>query len=226
MSEQVREMFDKIADKYDFLNDLLSFGIHHQWRKKSVALSAVKSGDKVLDCACGTDDFAIAFAKKGALVTATDFVPKMVELADKKFKEKGFDIKSEQADVMNLQFPDNSFDFSSISFGIRNADSLEKSLQELCRVIKPGGKVVVLEFGQPRGLFKYLYKIYSKLVIPIVGRLFSPDKQAYTYLPETASVYPCRENFTNIADSLGIFKHTYWKSLSFGIAYVYILEKK
>jgi demethylmenaquinone methyltransferase/2-methoxy-6-polyprenyl-1,4-benzoquinol methylase len=225
MSEKVREMFAAIAPKYDFMNNLLSLGIHHRWRRKAVRLSGAKSGDKVLDCATGTGDLAIEFQKavgRGGEVTGTDFCEDMVVLAREKSNKSGLPIKFQVEDAMALSFADNIFDYSSISFGIRNVDVPQQGVSEMARVVKPGGKVIIIEFGQPRGFFKIVYDIYSKFFMPILGKIFAGDVEAYTYLPQTASRFPCREDFTEIMKATGSFSECRYYTLSGGIAFIYI----
>lgn len=228
MSDNVRNMFAEISSKYDFMNDLLSFGIHHKWRKKAVKLSGASSGMSVLDCATGTGDLAIEFKRvvgNNGNVIGTDFCAEMLEFAPPKAEKEGLHIKFEIADVMNLQYEDNAFDISSISFGIRNVDDTLSGLKEMARVIKPGGKVVVIEFGQPKGIFSLFYKIYSKILMPLLGLIFAKARAAYEYLPQTASKYPCREDFTQIMDKTSLLKNNKYFTLTFGIAYIYIGEK-
>jgi demethylmenaquinone methyltransferase/2-methoxy-6-polyprenyl-1,4-benzoquinol methylase len=229
MSEDVRRMFANIAGKYDLLNDVLSLGIHHSWRRKAVRESGAGEAMSVLDCACGTGDLSFEFKGKvgeSGNVIGTDFCEPMLELAREKAKEKKTDVKFEFADVMNLQYEDNKFDISSISFGIRNVDDPRKGLQEMARVLKPGGKVVVIEFGQPKGFFSLIYKIYSKTIIPLIGKILSKSDFAYDYLPKTASKFPCREDFLGIMNSTGLLTNCRYYTLSFGIAFLYIGERK
>ena len=225
MSDKVRKMFAGIAGKYDFMNTLLSFGIHHRWRSKTIKLSGAAEAMHVLDCASGTGDLAIKFKQKvgdKGSVTGTDFCEEMLEFAGPKAAKKGLDIKFEFADVMNLQYDDDSFNISSIAFGIRNVDSPAQGLSEMARVVKPGGKVVVLEFGQPKGIFSIFYKLYSKVLMPMAGRIFAKDGGAYNYLPETAAKFPCREDFLELMDSTGKLENCFYKSLTFGIAFIYV----
>ena len=225
MSENIRLMFKRIAPKYDFMNNLLSLGIHHLWRKKAVCLAGVTLGDKVLDCATGTGDLAIEFYKHTGpcgQVVATDFCEDMIILAKEKFDIAGLKIECKVEDVMNLSFGTDSFGFSSISFGIRNVDSPKVGVGEMARVVRPGGKVIVIEFGQPLGLFKILYNIYSNTFIPLMGKLFAKDLDAYTYLPGTAAKFPCREDFIEIMTSTGAFSECKYYTLSGGIAFIYI----
>jgi demethylmenaquinone methyltransferase/2-methoxy-6-polyprenyl-1,4-benzoquinol methylase len=225
MSEEVKRMFSEIAGKYDLMNNLMSFGIHHLWRKKAVKLSGAKSSDKVLDCACGTGDLSIEFKNKvgnTGQVIGTDFSENMVLLAKDKVKNKNIDINFEIADAMNLQFKDNQFDYSSISFGIRNVDDPVRCLQEMSRVVKPGGKVVVIEFGQPQGFFKLIFSLYSFTFMPVMGKLFANNQSAYEYLPATSAKFPCREEFLQLMSKAATFKSSNYYSLSQGIAFIYI----
>lgn len=220
MTEQVRTMFSRIAPSYDKMNNVLSFGIHHLWRRKAVRLSGVKPGDKVLDCATGTGGLAFKFSKitdENGSVTGLDFSSEMIYIAKQKYSNINFIT----GDVMNLGFEDNTFDISSISFGIRNVDSPLQGLSEMARVVKPGGRVVVIEFGQPRGMWSLLYNFYSKRLIPLLGKIFAQETEAYIYLPETASKFPCRESFTEIMNETGRLKDCRYYSLSGGIAFIY-----
>ncbi len=164
MSKQVQQMFASIAPAYDRTNSVLSLGIHHIWRKKTVQVSGAKTGMSVLDCATGTGDLALEFKKTvgpAGHVIGTDFCPEMMETAPAKSEAKQLHVQFEVADAMNLPYPDHTFDISSISFGIRNVDDPSIALKEMARVVKPGGKVMILEFGQPKGFMGILYDWYS-----------------------------------------------------------------
>jgi demethylmenaquinone methyltransferase / 2-methoxy-6-polyprenyl-1,4-benzoquinol methylase len=225
MSEKVRTMFASIADRYDAINTVLSFGIHHRWRKRAVKLSKAAPGDHVLDCATGTGDFAISFKKavgeKGHVV-GTDFCAEMLAPAPVKAQKRNMDIEFSVADAMNLPFDDNRFDISSIAFGIRNVDDPEVSLREMARVVKPGGRVVVLEFGQPKGLMGLPFRAYSKFVIPTIGGLLSGNREAYQYLPETSAAFPAGDRFVDLMMGTGKFADAKAHSLQSGIAYIYV----
>lgn len=225
MSEDVRKMFASISGRYDFLNSVLSLGVHHYWRKKTVELSEAQPGMSVLDCATGTGDLAIAYKKtvgeKGTVV-GTDFCAEMLETAPGKAGKKMLEIKWEVADAMNLPYDDEKFDISSIAFGIRNVDDPVIALSEMARVVKPGGKVVVLEFGQPCGFMKYPFMWHSKYVIPLLGGWLSGNKKAYRYLPETSAAFPAGERFVGMMKKTGQFKSFKSKSLMQGIAYIYV----
>jgi demethylmenaquinone methyltransferase / 2-methoxy-6-polyprenyl-1,4-benzoquinol methylase len=225
MSEKVRTMFASIADRYDAINTVLSFGIHHRWRKKAVRLSKAGPGDDVLDCATGTGDFAISFKKavgEGGRVVGTDFCAEMLAPAPVKAQKRNMDIEFSVADAMNLPYNDNTFNICSIAFGIRNVDDPEIALREMARVVKPGGRVVVLEFGQPKGLIELPYKAYSKYFIPTVGGLMSGNRDAYKYLPETSAAFPAGKSFTDLMMGTGSYSGAEAHTLQSGIAYIYI----
>src|SRR5699024_7664438 len=183
MSEKVRRMFADIAGSYDQINTVLSFGVHHHWRKLAVKMSGAKQGDHILDCATGTGDLAIKFKKAvGAegRVIGTDFCREMMKTAPEKAQKKGHPVTFEVADVLNLPYENDSFDMSSIAFGIRNVDEPVTALKEMARVVKPKGKVVILEFGQPNGLLRYPYEFYSQTVMTAVGDFISSNRESYT----------------------------------------------
>lgn len=225
MSEQVRTMFAEIAPSYDRTNSVLSMGIHHLWRQRAVRASGAKIGDRVLDCATGTGDLALAF--KGAVgapgqVTGTDFCAEMMETAPAKAAARGLAVTFEVADAMALPYPTASFDVASISFGIRNVDDPVQCLREMGRVVRPGGRVVVLEFGQPGGAFGVLYRWYSRVVIPFVGGLLSGRREAYDYLPRTSAAFPAEGKFVALMEQSGMFSSMTYERLSLGIAVLYV----
>jgi demethylmenaquinone methyltransferase/2-methoxy-6-polyprenyl-1,4-benzoquinol methylase len=224
-AEQVRSMFDDIAGKYDLANTVMSAGVHHLWRKALVAWSGVKPGDKVLDCATGTGDLAIEFKRAvgaSGSVVGTDFSSGMLAPAPAKAAKLGLDIQFSQADVTQLPFADSSFDISSISFGIRNVEDPVKGLAELARVVRPGGVVMVLEFGQPRVPgFREAYNFYSKYVLPKVGGWVTGRRKAYEYLQDSSAQFPCREDFVKLMSQTGRYSEIDYRPVSFGIAYLY-----
>ncbi len=224
MSKQVQQMFASIAPAYDRTNSVLSLGIHHIWRKKTVQVSGARTGMSVLDCATGTGDLALEFKKTVGLaghVIGTDFCPEMMETAPSKSEAKKLHVQFEVADAMNLPYPNHTFDISSISFGIRNVDDPSIALKEMARVVKPGGKVMILEFGQPKGFMGIIYDWYSRHIIPFIGGLLTGNKEAYQYLPRTAAQFPCREEFLTLMKNTGMYSEASYQELTFGIAFLY-----
>ena len=228
MSEKIRNLFGSISGRYDLLNDLLSFGVHRRWRKKAVRISGAGKGESVLDLAAGTGDFSIEFFKKTGStgeVIATDFCEEMLDIARQKFSEKKLPIKTKVVDAMNISYSDESFDYVSIAFGIRNVDDTVECLNEIARVLKKGGKAVILEFGKPLGFFQPVFNQYSRIMMPLLGRTFAGSDSAYDYLRSSSARYPCRKEFTGIMERTGRFKNVRYYTLSAGIAYVYIGER-
>jgi demethylmenaquinone methyltransferase/2-methoxy-6-polyprenyl-1,4-benzoquinol methylase len=218
---KIRSMFASISTRYDRANTVLSGGIHHLWRKKAVRASGARAGDRVLDCATGTGDLAIAFKKavgEQGEVIGTDFVSEMLELA----RMKARDITFEVADVTQLPYDANAFDVASISFGIRNVNEPRKGIAQLARVVKPGGRVIVLEFGQPKNrLFGALYNFYNRHILPRIGGLLTGDRAAYTYLQTSAGRFPCGDDFVTLMRESADFESIDYQPLTFGIAYLY-----
>jgi demethylmenaquinone methyltransferase / 2-methoxy-6-polyprenyl-1,4-benzoquinol methylase len=224
MSAEVREMFASIARRYDTANEVLSLGIHKGWRRAAVHLSGAAPGQRVLDCATGTGD--LAFELKRAVgpsgeVIGTDFCAEMLQSAPAKAAKAGLEVKFAVADVLALPYPDGQFDVASIAFGIRNVDDPLLCLREMARVVKPGGCVIVLEFGQPRGPFGALFRAYSRGVMPVVGGLLTGNRAAYEYLPRTAAAFPAGEKFLGLMRESNAFSATEAHPLTFGTAYVY-----
>jgi demethylmenaquinone methyltransferase / 2-methoxy-6-polyprenyl-1,4-benzoquinol methylase len=226
--QQVATMFDNIAPRYDFLNQLLSLGIHKGWRRKAVALLAPVQPKLILDIATGTGDFAIEALKLNPdKVTGVDISEGMLRLGIEKIKKLGLEKKIElqMGDSEALLFPDNSFDAITVGFGVRNFENLDKGISDIYRVLKPGGRLAVLEFSKPRRFpIKQLYGFYNRFVTPTLGRLFSKDTSAYTYLPESVNAFPDGEDFLAVLRKAG-FKGTTASALTFGIASIYIGEK-
>lgn len=223
--DEVEQMFDNISHRYDFLNRLLSVGIDVSWRKKVVKMVSDKNPSTILDVATGTGDLAIALAKKNpqAEITGFDLSQGMLEHGRKKIKDKNLDhqIQMIQGDAENMPFEDNSFDAITVAFGIRNFENLENGLREIHRVLKPGGSFVILEFSQPESFpMKQLYFFYFKNILPIIGRTFSKDHRAYTYLPESVQAFPYGEKLNEILKSVN-FLEPKDKKLTFGIASIY-----
>ncbi|MEZ7495092.1 bifunctional demethylmenaquinone methyltransferase/2-methoxy-6-polyprenyl-1,4-benzoquinol methylase UbiE [Leeuwenhoekiella aequorea] len=225
---QVEKMFDTISNEYDGLNRVISFGIDIKWRKKVVAMIAATNPQNVLDVATGTGDLAINLAETGAnKIIGLDISAGMLSVGKKKIKEKNLDqtIEMVQADSENLPFEDNHFDAITVAFGIRNFETLEKGLAEILRVLKPGGLFVILETSVPtKTPFKQGYTFYSNQILPLIGRLFSKDKDAYAYLSESASVFPYGEKLNNILRKIG-FTTVEDHPQTFGVATIYTASK-
>lgn len=224
MSESVRDMFSAISRKYDFMNSLITLGLHKKWRKKAVILSNPVTGNSVLDCAAGTGDFAFEFKKKvgeEGKVVAVDFSSDMLGILSEKSEKLNLPVEYSEQDVSSLCFPDNFFDIASIGFGVRNFDNPVKTLSEITRVLKNNGKIVILETGQPNKIISLFYKIYSELFIKPLGKIISDDRRAYDYLVKTASTFPCGDEFIGLmANTKSIFECRYQK-LFLGVAYIY-----
>lgn len=222
--EQVARMFDSISGNYDFLNHFLSLGIDIRWRKKAVKLLAPGKPKLILDVATGTGDFAVETLKLNPdKVIGIDISEGMLEVGRKKMKDRGYDSRIEMlsGDSENLPFEENKFDAVIVAFGVRNFENLEKGLSEMHRVLKPGGRMVVLEFSKPRMFpFKQLYNFYFNFILPKIGKVISKDPAAYTYLPESVQAFPDGDNFVGILNQLG-FKETVCKPLTLGISSLY-----
>ncbi len=223
--EQVAEMFNHIAPKYDFLNHFLSFGIDKLWRRRAIQLVKRHSPRSVLDVATGTGDFAIAALKTGATqITGIDISEEMLAVGRRKMEERGLakKIKLYQGDSESISFDNNYFDAVTVAFGVRNFENLNQGLREIFRVLKPGGVVCVLEFSKPRRFpVKQFYNFYSSHILPFLGRLFSKDKSAYTYLPESVEAFPDGDDFLEQLRLVG-FGNAFEERQTFGIATVYI----
>ncbi len=225
MSKYVHDMFASISGKYDKANDVLSFGIHRLWRKDALKYAGVtkKYPIEALDICCGTGDFITSLdslCHTNSQITGADFVFEMLPLA--KIKTQSFkNYPLIRADALSLPFHEEKFDICTIGFGIRNVDSVDKSLSEVLRVLKKGGRILILEFGQPHiQPFNYLFNFYSKYIMPIIGGVVTGNKSAYQYLPETSAKFPCRTEFEDLLKNAG-FKNTSYKSYFGGIAYAY-----
>ena len=226
---QVEQMFDTISEEYDDLNRVISLGSDVSWRKKVIKLVSEKNVETVLDIATGTGDLALQFAEKtdAKKIVGLDLSNGMLQVARKKVSGKPYSNKVEfiQGDSEALPFEDNSFDAITVSFGIRNFENLEKGLSEILRVLRKGGIFVILETSVPTNFpFKQGYHLYSKNILPLIGRLFSKDKVAYKYLSESASAFPFGEALNNILREIG-FKEVENKPQTFGVATIYTATK-
>ncbi len=227
--KQVSTMFDNIAPWYDFLNHFLSLGIDISWRKKAISSLRELQPKKILDVATGTADLAIEATKQLSpeKVIGIDIANEMLEVGRQKLKRKALSDKIELllGDSENIGFPDNTFDAVTVAFGVRNFENLEKGLQEMLRVMRPGAKVAILEFSKPTLFpFKQLYNFYFKNFLPVIGRLTSKDPKAYSYLYESVQAFPDGKNFVNVLERLGYQSATY-KPLTLGICTLYLAEK-
>lgn len=220
--EQVKQMFDNIAHKYDFLNRFLSLGIDIGWRKKAIKMLAEHKPKRILDVATGTADFAIATLKiNPEEVIGLDISEGMLEVGRKKLADKGIkNIRLESGDSEDLQYEDNSFDAVIVAFGVRNFENLEKGLAEINRVLRPGGVAMILEFSKPKGLFGAIFNLYNKTFLPLWGKLFSGDSAAYTYLPESVKAFPEGDEFKQIMSKVQ-YKNVADRRLTFGVCSIY-----
>lgn len=227
--KQIEEMFDRIADRYDFINRLISVRIDLLWRKKAIDLLKKDAPGKILDVATGTGDFAIAAYKilHPVKIVGIDISEGMVNVGVQKIKKLGLEkfIDLVKGDSETIHFTDNSFDAVTVAFGVRNFENLEKGLREINRVLIPGGKLVVLEFSKPTSAFvKEIYNFYMEIITPFFVRLFSKNVDAYKYLNESVKKFPEGENFVKILEKIGFCNISY-KKLTLGICSIYCGEK-
>lgn len=227
--EQVAKMFDNISHRYDFLNHFLSLGIDKLWRKKAIKLLAKAKPQSILDIATGTGDFAFeAFnGIKPQKLVGVDISEGMLSKARIKAKDRNLEahISFSYGDSENLQFEDNSFDAAIVAFGVRNFENLDKGLSEIFRVLKPGGRIVVLEFSKPKTFpVKQVYNFYFKFILPFWGKLISKDAAAYTYLPESVQSFPEGMDFVIRLKQAG-FIESKDQPLTFGICSLYTGQK-
>ncbi len=226
--EQVADMFNNISKKYDLLNHVLSLGIDITWRKKAIKMLKKDQPKLILDIATGTADFAIeALALNPDKVIGVDISEGMLAEGRKKLKKRKLDdrIELQLGDSEKLLFEENKFDAVIVSFGVRNFETLEKGLSDMYRVLKPGGKTVIVEFSKPKKFpMKQAYNVYFKYILPQIGKVVSKDNAAYTYLPESVQAFPDGDDFLRILEKVG-FKKTTCKLLTFGISSIYIGEK-
>jgi len=218
-------MFSAIAPRYDVANTVLSLGVHGRWREKAVRLSGASPGQAALDCATGTGDLALALKRAvgpSGRVVGTDFCREMLAEAPRKAERQGLEVELQVADALALPYPDGLFDVATIGFGIRNVDDPVRCLREMARVVRPGGRVVVLEFGQPRGAFGALFRLYSRTVMPALGGLIAGNRAAYEYLPRTAASFPAGDRFLALMDEAGAFSARSAHPFTFGVAYAYV----
>ncbi|MGQ4806800.1 Demethylmenaquinone methyltransferase [Candidatus Entotheonellaceae bacterium PAL068K] len=228
MGLAVRQMFAAITWRYDLINSVLSFGLHHHWRRQAVVSSGVQPGASILDLCSGTADLAVAFARRlggEGQVIATDFCEPMLEYGLHKASRRQVPLVFALADAQCLPFQDAVFDCVSVAFGLRNVDGLATALGEMYRVLRPGGVALVLEFGQPQGVvFGLVYRWYARHIMPRVGRWLSGHAEAYAYLPRTAAVFPAGERFVR-AMTTQDFAKVRARSLNGGIVFLYTARR-
>ncbi len=226
--EQVADMFNNIAGKYDFLNHFLSMGIDKGWRKKAIAEINKVQPKAILDVATGTADLAIAASITGARsITGVDIADQMLEVGRKKVAAQNLSsvITLQHGDSESMPFADNSFDAITCAYGVRNFEHLEAGLSEMCRVMRPGGKLAILEFSHPKQFpVKQLYRFYFRYILPTLGKLVSKHSSAYTYLPESVMAFPEGKVFTETLTRCG-FKEAKARPLTFGITTLYTATK-
>ena len=222
--EQVAKMFNNISHKYDLLNHLLSLGIDIQWRKKAIKQLKSIQPKSILDVATGTGDFAIqSLSLNPEKVIGVDISDGMLRVGKEKIANKKLDhvISLENGDSENLRFSDNNFDAVIVAFGVRNFEHLENGLSNMHRVLRKGGKVVILEFSKPTSFpFKQIYNFYFNSILPNIGNVISRDNSAYTYLPESVQAFPDGERFLEILNKTG-FNQIECIPLTFGICSIY-----
>ncbi|HRD21363.1 MAG TPA: demethylmenaquinone methyltransferase [Candidatus Nanopelagicus sp.] len=216
--DDVSKMFDGVANRYDFLNDLLSLGRTKAWRKVVTSIIGPKPGLKILDIAAGTGSSTRPLVDAGADVIALDFSAGMIEIGRKRHK----DIKFVQGDALNLPFEENVFDVTTISFGLRNTSNIDSALKDSLRVTKSGGKIVIAEFSHPsNSIFRFIYLNYLMKAIPIISKKISKNPDAYVYLAESIRAWPNQEGLASKMRDAG-WKSVAWQDLTFGIVAVHI----
>jgi len=227
--EQVAQMFNNIAHRYDFLNHFLSLGIDTIWRKKAIACLKQENPKLLLDIATGTGDLAITANKilNPDKIIGIDISEGMLSFGREKLVKLNLQDKIQlmSGDSENIPFTYNHFDAATVAFGVRNFENLDKGLAEINRVLKTGGSLVVLEFSKPKAFpIKQIYNFYFNQILPGIGKLVSKDARAYSYLPESVQAFPDGVDFINHLQKAG-FKQTYYKTLMFGIASIYYGKK-
>ena len=213
--DSVRGMFDRIAPVYDVMNRVMTVGLDQRWRKLAVT-EVVWPGDRVLDSCCGTGDLAVQAERRGGRVVGLDFSVKMLERAQRKSGA----IEWVEGDALALPFEDGVFDAATVGFGVRNLADLEGGLRELARVLRPGGKLAVLEITRPRGILKPFFRLWFDVVVPLLGRVL-PGGEAYTYLPASVRRFPGPEDLSALLESAG-FESVHYRLLGGGIVALHV----
>jgi demethylmenaquinone methyltransferase / 2-methoxy-6-polyprenyl-1,4-benzoquinol methylase len=195
--DSVRAMFDRIAPAYDAMNRLMTAGLDQRWRRHT-AQAVVQPGNRVLDACCGTGDLALAAEREGGVVTGLDFAPRMLDRA----RRKSSSVEWVEGDVLALPFADGAFDAVTVGFGVRNVPDLDRALSELGRVLRPGGRLAILEITQPRGVLRPFFSIWFDRVVPLLGKVL-PGGGAYTYLPASVRRFPGAEDLVTVLSRNG-----------------------
>jgi demethylmenaquinone methyltransferase / 2-methoxy-6-polyprenyl-1,4-benzoquinol methylase len=216
-AEGVRAMFDRIAPVYDLMNRVMTAGLDRRWRR-ATAEAAVRPGDRVLDACCGTGDLAVACARVGGRVTGLDFSERMLDRARRKAPE----LEWVQGDLLELPFADGTFDAATVGFGVRNVEDIGAGLGELRRVLRPGGRLAVLEITRPRGLLRHFYGLWFDRVVPLLGRVL-PGGAAYTYLPASVRRFPGPEDLARLLEEFG-FAAVRFRLFAGGIVALHVAE--
>lgn len=224
---RVADIFSSVADKYDLMNDLMSFGVHRIWKRFFVEKARLKQGDSSLDVAGGTADIAMLMAKKvgeKGKVIVYDINKEMLQVGRTKCIDNGFlkNIQYIQGNAEEICFPDNTFNAATVSFGIRNVTYIEKAFKEMARVVKPGGRVMCLEFSHPTSkIFSKVYDVYSFKIMPEIGDIVTGNREAYTYLPESIRKFPTQEELKKMLKGIGLYNVKYYNLFN-GIAAIHI----
>lgn len=224
---RVRGVFDSVAPRYDVMNDVMSVGLHRAWKAFTIAVSGVRPGHRVLDVAAGTGDLSRAFARKvgpTGMVVMSDINGAMLHAGRDRLIDAGVLVPTVLCDAEKLPFPDAGFDLVSVAFGLRNMTHKDAALREMQRVLKPGGKLLVLEFSRPWKPLRGAYDLYSFQVLPRLGRLIAGDAQSYQYLAESIRMHPDQETLAQMMRDAG-FGHVDWHNLSAGVVALHIGQK-
>jgi len=221
-ADKVAEVFHSVAAKYDLMNDLMSGGVHRLWKRITIEMSGVRRGDKVLDIAGGTGDLTTKFSRivgsEGTVVLA-DINDSMLKVGRDRLMDRGVvnNVRFSQADAQYLPFPDNTFDVITIAFGLRNVTDKDLALRSMLRVLKPGGRLLVLEFSKPANpVLSKIYDTYSFSILPKLGKLFADDSDSYQYLAESIRMHPDQQTLQNMMDDAG-FANTDFHNMTGGV---------
>ena len=224
-SRHVRQVFDSVADNYDLMNDMMSLGIHRLWKRYAINMATLKPGERVLDLAGGTGDLTRLMAPivgERGHITLADINAAMLSNGRSRLLDKGIsgNVDFAQVDAEQLPFPDNSFDLVTMAFGLRNVTDKQRALYSLYRVIKPGGRLLVLEFSRPKALLKPAYDFYSFAVLPTLGRFIARDESSYRYLAESIRMHPDQQTLQSMMEQAG-FERCDYHNLSGGIVAIH-----